>query len=135
LRVLDQGIDTTTAAGRMLFHVLAALAEFEASLISKRTPDGLEAARARGRKGGRRPKLSERQVAMVRQRYASGEHTVSAIAETFNMTRPTTLPRAGLRHRRLPGRGSVGLTRRHGSTIAVAPAAAETLAGKIKTVS
>lgn len=89
LRVLDQGIDTTTPAGRMFFHVLAALAEFEASLISERTLDGLEAARARGRKGGRKPKLSERQVAMVRQMHASGEHTVSAIAETFNVTRPT----------------------------------------------
>jgi DNA invertase Pin-like site-specific DNA recombinase len=89
LRVLDQGIDTTTPAGRMFFHVLAALAEFEASLISERTHDGLEAARARGRKGGRRPKLSDRQVAMVRQMHASGEHTVSAIAETFGVTRPT----------------------------------------------
>jgi DNA invertase Pin-like site-specific DNA recombinase len=89
LRVLDQGIDTTTPAGRMFFHVLAALAEFEASLISERTLDGLEAARARGRRGGRRPKLSERQVALARQMYASGEHTVSAIAETFHVTRPT----------------------------------------------
>jgi DNA invertase Pin-like site-specific DNA recombinase len=89
LRVLDQGIDTTTPAGRMFFHVLAALAEFEASLISERTLDGLEAARARGRKGGRRPKLNDKQVALVRSMYASGEHTVTAIAETFGVTRPT----------------------------------------------
>lgn len=89
LRVLDQGINTTTPAGRMFFHVLAALAEFEASLISERTLDGLEAARARGRKGGRRPKLNDKQVALVRSMYASGEHTVTAIAETFGVTRPT----------------------------------------------
>lgn len=89
LRVLDQGIDTTTPAGRMFFHVLAALAEFESALISERTLDGLEAARARGRKGGRKPKLTKRQVALARQMHASGEHTVSAIAETFHVTRPT----------------------------------------------
>jgi DNA invertase Pin-like site-specific DNA recombinase len=89
LRVLDQGIDTTTPAGRMFFHVLAALAKFEASLISERTLDGLEAARARGRKGGRKPKLNDRQIALARQMHASGEHTVVAIAETFGVTRPT----------------------------------------------
>lgn len=89
LRVLHQGIDTTSPAGRMFFHVLAALAEFEAALISERTLDGLEAARARGRKGGRRPKLGDRQVALVRQMYAGGEHTVAEIAKTFNVTRPT----------------------------------------------
>ncbi len=89
LRVLSQGIDTTTPAGRMFFHVLAALAEFEASLISERTLDGLEAARARGRKGGRKPKLGERQVTLIRDMHASGEHTITEIADTFKVTRPT----------------------------------------------
>ena len=89
LRVLSQGIDTTTPAGRMFFHVLAALAEFEASLISERTLDGLEAARARGRKGGRKPKLSERQVKVIRTMHASGEHTITELADTFKVTRPT----------------------------------------------
>jgi len=89
LRVLSQGIDTTTPAGRMFFHVLAALAEFEASLISERTLDGLEAARARGRKGGRKPKLSERQVKVIRTMHASGEHTITELADTFTVTRPT----------------------------------------------
>jgi len=89
LRVLSQGIDTTTPAGRMFFHVLAALAEFEASLISERTLDGLEAARARGRKGGRKPKLSDRQVKVIRDMHASGEHTITELADTFKVTRPT----------------------------------------------
>lgn len=89
LRVLHQGIDTATPGGKLTFHILAAIAEFERDLISERTKDGLEAARARGRKGGRRPKLNERQVAMVKQMAASGEHTISAIAETFKVSRPT----------------------------------------------
>src|SRR5258708_15061349 len=53
LVVLDQAIDTVTPAGRMLFHVLAAIAEFEHDLIAERTRDGLAAARARN--GGRLP--------------------------------------------------------------------------------
>jgi DNA invertase Pin-like site-specific DNA recombinase len=53
--VLDQGIGTSTAVGRMFFQILGAIAEFEHALISERTRDGLEAARARGRTGGRSP--------------------------------------------------------------------------------
>jgi DNA invertase Pin-like site-specific DNA recombinase len=89
LRVLDQGIDTSTAGGRLFFHIVGAIAEFERDLIAERTRDGLAAARARGRKGGRRPKLSDRQVAQVRAMHASGEHTIAGIAETFKVTRPT----------------------------------------------
>lgn len=89
LRVLQQGIDTSTPAGRMLFHILASIAEFERDLISERTKDGLEAARARGRKGGRKPKLNDKQLAQVRKMADSGEHTISDIAETFRVSRPT----------------------------------------------
>ncbi|MCU1670871.1 MAG: site-specific recombinase, invertase Pin, partial [Blastococcus sp.] len=53
LVVISQGIDTTTPAGKLIFHVLAAIAEFERDLILERTLEGLAAARARGRKGGR----------------------------------------------------------------------------------
>lgn len=88
LKVIEQGIDTSTAAGRMFFHVLAALAEFEAALISERTHDGLAAARARGRKGGRPRKLSERQVATIRHMHDGGS-TVTELAETFRVSRPT----------------------------------------------
>ena len=89
LVVLQQAIDTATPGGRLFFHLLAAFAEFEADLLSERTLDGLEAARARGRAGGRRPKLTPRQVALARQMYDSREHTVEQIAETFNVTRST----------------------------------------------
>ena len=55
LVVLDQGIDTSTAVGRMFFQILGAIAEFEHALMSERTRDGLDAARARGRTGGQKP--------------------------------------------------------------------------------
>jgi Resolvase, N terminal domain len=58
LQVLDQGIDTSTAVGRMFFQILGAIAEFEHALMSERTMDGLAAARARGRTGGQQPKLT-----------------------------------------------------------------------------
>ena len=62
LVVLDQGIDTSTAVGRMFFHILGAIAEFEHALMSERTLDGLAAARARGNTGGQKPKLTPRQA-------------------------------------------------------------------------
>ena len=55
LVVLDQGIDTSTAVGRLFFSVVGAIAEFEHALMSERTRDGLAAARARGRTGGQNP--------------------------------------------------------------------------------
>ncbi|MGW0960772.1 recombinase family protein [Streptomyces gelaticus] len=89
LVVLDQGIDTSTAVGRMFFQILGAIAEFEHALMSERTMDGLEAARARGRTGGQKPKLGPRQVQLAREMYDSGELTVQQIADEFGVTRPT----------------------------------------------
>jgi DNA invertase Pin-like site-specific DNA recombinase len=95
LVVLDQGIDTTTAAGRMFFQILGAIAEFEHALMSERTMDGLAAARARGRTGGQKPKLGPRQARLARQMYdEAGEdgkrvYTVQQIADEFGVTRPT----------------------------------------------
>lgn len=95
LIVLDQGIDTSTAVGRMFFQILGAIAEFERALMSERTRDGLEAARARGRAGGRKPKLSPRQVRLAREMYGeTGDdgkrlHTVADIAAELGVTRPT----------------------------------------------
>jgi len=95
LVVLDQGVDTSTAVGRMFFQVLGAIAEFEASLLSERTKDGLEAARARGRTGGQKPKLGARQAHLARLMYeetgADGRrrYTVAQIAAEFGVSRPT----------------------------------------------
>jgi DNA invertase Pin-like site-specific DNA recombinase len=89
LRVLHQGIDTTTAVGRLFFHILAAIAEFEHELIKERTVDGLEAARSRGRNGGRKPTLTPAAVRQAQAMYDSGEHTVEQIAAAFKTTRPT----------------------------------------------
>ncbi len=89
LVVLDQGIDTSTAVGRMFFQILGAIAEFEHALMSERTRDGLEAARARGRTGGQKPKLGPRQARLAREMYEAGELTVAQIAAEFGVTRPT----------------------------------------------
>lgn len=89
LRVLQQGIDTTTAVGRLFFHILAAIAEFERELIIERTVDGLDATRARGRKGGRKPTLTEAAVHQAQAMYDSGQYTVEQIAAAFKTTRPT----------------------------------------------
>ncbi|WP_427135203.1 recombinase family protein [Pseudarthrobacter sp. S9] len=85
--VLEQGIDTTTPGGRLAFHVFAALAEYDRELIVEGTLDGLAAARARGRVGGRPPALSQRQLDQAQTMYDSGKYTVAEIAETLNVGR------------------------------------------------
>jgi DNA invertase Pin-like site-specific DNA recombinase len=95
LVVLEQGIDTTTAVGRMFFQIIGAIAEFEHALISERTHEGLAAARARGRTGGQKPKLRPRQIDLARQMYdetgpdGKRAHTVQKIADELGVTRPT----------------------------------------------
>ncbi len=95
LVVLDQGIDTSTAVGRMFFQILGAIAEFEHALMSERTRDGLAAARARGRTGGQKPKLGPRQVQLARAMYdeldetGKRRYTVAQIVAEFGVTRPT----------------------------------------------
>lgn len=95
LVVLDQGIDTSTPIGRMFYQILGAVAEFERELIVERTKDGLAAARARGRTGGRKKALGTRQARLARDMYDEvGEdgkrvHTVAAIAKELGVSRPT----------------------------------------------
>lgn len=94
LRSVHESIDTTTATGRLVLHIFAALAEFEAALIADRTKAGLAAARERGSKPGRKPSLSPDQVAVVRQMHATGEHTVSQIAQVVGGVSRATIYRA-----------------------------------------
>jgi DNA invertase Pin-like site-specific DNA recombinase len=95
LIVLDQGIDTSNAIGRMFYQILGAVAEFERELIVERTKDGLAAARARGRVGGRKKALRPRQAELAREMYAEvGEdgkrkYTVQEIADEVGVSRPT----------------------------------------------
>ena len=95
LRVLTgQGaqIDTTTAAGRLVFGIFAALAEFEGDLIRERTLAGLKAARARGRKGGRKFALSKAQVRLAQAAMANRDTSVSALCTELGI-KPVTLYR------------------------------------------
>lgn len=95
LIVLKQGIDTTTPAGRFLFHVIAAMDEMLADLISEATLEGLESARARARVGGRKPKLTPLQAIKAREMYEENDadgkrkYTVAQIGETFGVSRKT----------------------------------------------
>jgi DNA invertase Pin-like site-specific DNA recombinase len=88
-RSVTEGIDTTTPAGRFYFHILGALAEMERELIRERTNAGLAAARARGRKGGRRPKLSPKQVAHARKLLEDRSTTIKDVAASFGVNRAT----------------------------------------------
>ncbi|MCU1362777.1 MAG: hypothetical protein JWM55_605 [Acidimicrobiaceae bacterium] len=88
LEATQQPIDTSTSEGKMFFSILAAFAEFEHDIIVARTMDGLAAARARGRNGGRKPKISPSQATAIRNRYEDGE-AVQALADSFNTSRPT----------------------------------------------
>ena len=80
LRSLQEHIDTSTAAGNLIFHVFAALAEFERALIRERTTAGLQAARARGRRGGRPVVLTPAKRAAAQAMYDTREHSAIAIA-------------------------------------------------------
>jgi DNA invertase Pin-like site-specific DNA recombinase len=71
----------------LVFHVFAALAEFERDLIPERTTAGLAAARARGRRGGRPSVLSGRKLRVAEEMYRSGQYTVAAIATTLGVSR------------------------------------------------
>ena len=84
---VTERIETNSAAGRLVFHVFAALAEFERRLIVERTHAGLEAARARGRKGGR-PALPPEKVAAI-QAMAAGNRSVSEICKALKIGRST----------------------------------------------
>jgi DNA invertase Pin-like site-specific DNA recombinase len=88
-RSLQESIDTTSPGGTLVFHLFGALAEFERNLIRERTKAGLEAARARGRTGGRRHKLDARKRALAVELYHQKQHTVMEICGMVGITKPT----------------------------------------------
>jgi DNA invertase Pin-like site-specific DNA recombinase len=81
--------DPTDPVGRLLFNVLAMVAEFEADLIRARTREGMKVAKAKGRLRGKQPKLSPMQEAHLVKLYRAGAHTVSELEELFGITRST----------------------------------------------
>jgi DNA invertase Pin-like site-specific DNA recombinase len=81
--------DPTDPVGRLLFNVLAMVAEFEADLIRTRTREGMKVARAKGRLRGKQPKLSPMQEAHLVKLYRAGAHTVSELEELSGITRST----------------------------------------------
>lgn len=94
---LTEAIDTTTAGGRLIFHVFGALAEFERAIIKERTRAGLDAAKARGRVGGRPPKLSEEDIKVAKTLLADDSITALEVAKRLNVSIATLyryLPRA-----------------------------------------
>lgn len=88
-RSLTESIDTSTPGGTLVFNIFGSLAQFERDLIRERTSAGLEAARARGRKGGRPVKLDDKQIREVRRLYESKSVTVNQIAAMMNVGRST----------------------------------------------
>jgi DNA invertase Pin-like site-specific DNA recombinase len=85
---ITDSIDTSTAAGRFFFHVMAALAEMERELIKERTKAGLTAARARGRMGGRKPKMDVSKINSAKQLLNSGM-TGKDVAQNLGVSRAT----------------------------------------------
>jgi DNA invertase Pin-like site-specific DNA recombinase len=86
---VTESIDTTTPGGKLVFHIFGALAEFERNLIRDRTYAGLAAARARGRTGGRRKKLGDKQRAVAVDLYRQKKHTIDEICKAVGISRPT----------------------------------------------
>lgn len=88
-RSLAEDIDTTTPAGRLVFHVFASIAQFERERISERTREGLQAAKARGRVGGRPPALTTAQKAEARRMRDDEHRSISEIARLFKVSERT----------------------------------------------
>lgn len=83
---LKENFDTSTAAGRLVFHVFASLTQFERELIRERTMLGLTEARARGRVGGRKRKMSSQQIRAIKTLWSSHDHTKQGIADQFHVS-------------------------------------------------
>lgn len=86
---LQESIDTATSTGKLVFHIFGALAEFEKNLILERSRAGVEAARARGRQGGRPFKLKEEKRQLAVDLYRGQKHSIKQICEIVGISKPT----------------------------------------------
>jgi DNA invertase Pin-like site-specific DNA recombinase len=94
---LQESIDTTTSGGRLVFHIFGALAEFERNLIRERTQAGLQAARARGRKGGRPKVLDVKKMALLYQLYDEKKHSIQELCDILGISKSTLFTYLGQR--------------------------------------
>jgi DNA invertase Pin-like site-specific DNA recombinase len=81
--------DPVDPMGKMFFNILATFAEFEVDLLRMRTREGMAVARAKGRLRGRPPKLSQKQPAELNRMHASGDYSITDLAELYSISRPT----------------------------------------------
>src|SRR3954451_12371806 len=88
-RSLTESVDTTTSAGRMMMQMIGAFAEFERAMIRERTSAGLATARAEGRVGGRRKKLTTKQRAEIAESVLSGRKSAAEMARLYDVSQPT----------------------------------------------
>ena len=86
---LTEEINTTSSGGKLIFHIFGALAEFERNLIRERTQAGLEAARARGRKGGRPKKLDKEKRELAKKLYTEKQYSIKQICEMIGVSKST----------------------------------------------
>ena len=86
---INESINTETPSGKFMFHVFGALSEFERNIIKERTRAGLEAARSRGRQGGRPEKLTSEQKELIKTLYANKSHSISAICKMVGVGKTT----------------------------------------------
>ncbi len=93
---ITERIETGSAAGKLVFHVFAALAEFERNLIRERTNAGLAAARARGRAGGRKPKLDDQKVREIKALLRDPNIQVTDVARRYGVSRTTLYKHIGV---------------------------------------
>lgn len=93
---VTERIETGSATGKLVFHVFAALSEFERNLIRERTNAGLAAARSRGRVGGRPSKLSDKQIREIKLLLADPAASVTDIASQYSVSRATLYKRVGI---------------------------------------
>ena len=89
MKSLQESLDTSSSSGKLIFHIFGALAEFERNLIRERTQAGLQAARARGRKGGRPKSLDADKRTLAVQLYEDKKHTVKQICQMMGISKPT----------------------------------------------